>query len=496
MAEENYLLRGARNTLLDMLLDPIGGTYPLFDLPVKAVSDVVFYNNAAELIVSNSQPDVLYRVFEDINNPGEGLHTDSRSDLILKTGLLINQVHAFRVLATKIYSPQNSCVLLQGANIRVGVNTGLEVVAGRNLLNYGDKAVLIVKNAQKNANYSIIYYTKSGEALSVSQLMCIDNKQELETTPYPAVKTTGADEIIAVRISPLVLGNDADIRLETIYGLREDMELSVAVFDENTGLSGVLLKVTTISVMPDLNLPLDWFMQKSKTQTGAADYGSKVGLRLGNTQKSVKYQLKLEAIDSDEPLLPPDNLLSNWFVGDGDTFDILLNIPAKEDMVIVVTAQKLSDASHTGQLTSQVIIPVYPDENKKLSVVSVTGSGDKAIRLDQPQRGILYQLRNPGTKEMIDPPVFYHRNYGIGNTRVSANVIERLYKTEKIDLKGNRTFAKSLFVVDTCNQNNEAEKDMALLPVGPLADTASFEVTATKSTTGFSVIIDTVKVSI
>jgi hypothetical protein len=497
MAEENYLLRGTRNTLLDMLLDPIGGTHPLFDLPVKAVNDVVFYNTAAEVVVSNSQPDVLYRVFEDINNPGEGQHTNNRADLVLTTGLLGDQVHAFRILATKIYPPENTSVLLQVANIRVGVNRGLEVVAERDLLNYGDKAVLIVKNAQKGANYSIIYYTKAIAALSISQLMVINEEQDIEAISYQADKTEGTSETIVLRVSPKITGSDADLRLETTYGLREDMELRIAVYDENTGLSGILLQVTTINVMPDLNLSADWFMQKSKTQTGAADYGSKVGLRLGNTQKSVKYQLKLDSIDFDEPVLPPDNLLSDWVAGNGDTLDILLNIPPKEDMVVVITAEKLSAASHTAQLTSQVIVPVFPDGDKKLSVMSVARPGDnsKVIRLDHPQRGILYQLRNPATKEMIGSPVFYHRNYGIGDTRISANLIDRLYKKEKADLTGSSLLVKSLFVVDTCNQNNEPDKDVALLPVDTLADTASFEVIATKSTTGFSTIIDTVTVS-
>jgi hypothetical protein len=177
MAEENYLLRGTRNTLLDMLLEPIGGTYPLFDLPVKAVNGVVFYNTAAEVVVSNSQPEVLYSIFEDINNPGEEQHTDTE-DIVFKTGLLKEKVHAFRVKATKAYPPKASSILLQTAYIRVGVDRDLNVIAEKDTLNYGDRAALIVKKAQKGAKYSIIYYYKASGDVPVSDLMGTLSKKQ------------------------------------------------------------------------------------------------------------------------------------------------------------------------------------------------------------------------------------------------------------------------------------------------------------------------------
>jgi hypothetical protein len=499
MAEENYLLRGTRNTLLDMLLEPIGGTYPLFDLPVKAVNGVVFYNTAAEVVVSNSQPEVLYSIFEDINNPGEEQHTDTE-DIVFKTGLLKEKVHAFRVKATKAYPPKASSILLQTAYIRVGVDRDLNVIAEKDTLNYGDRAALIVKKAQKGAKYSIIYYYKASGDVPVSDLMEIKDGDIVEKTRYPADKSTGTIEMIGAHVSAKLLGNDADLRLETTYGLKENMELRVAVEDEDTGLSGILLQTAAFNVMPHLNLPVAWFSKNSKVQTNntnAADYRGTVGLRLGNTQKSVKYQLKLNEIDWDGPTPAPSDLLSDWIAGNGETVNIFVNIPAREDMVVVILAKKLTPGSPTAQLTAHVIIPVYPDPDKKLSVVSPAAPDDnhKAVRVDLLQRGILYQLRSPETKEMIGLPVFYHRNYGIGHTRVSADVIERRYKNEEAGLRASSLLIKSLFVVDFCNPKNEPEKDVALLPVAHFVGTALFEVIATKSTTGFSVIIGTVTVS-
>ncbi|GGH06668.1 hypothetical protein [Mucilaginibacter phyllosphaerae] len=482
MANENYLLRGVRNTLLDMLLNPVAVTYPLFDLPVQAVNEMVLYDSTAALVISNSQPDVTYQLFEDIDEPGKAYHTDTPGELTIPTGKLTKQVHAFRVKATKMYPPFRSNNLYQVVNIRVGVNVGLEVIPQKTVLNYSEKVVLTVKNAQKGAWYSVVYFAGEINALPPKQLLTVDNEADLETILMPAGPA-------AFCISKKFLGDNADLQLETTYGLREDMELRVFVDDANTGLTGLLNAAVIIGVMPDISLPAVWYSQQSKSRynkTGAADYGSAAGVRLKLSQSSVKYRLRLDAMDG--PDTKTDIYLSDWVNGVAGVLDIPLIELTTEDMLLTVIAEKVIRPLGAA-LTQRVVIPVYPAHDKTFTVVdSQDPQAGKTIKVGNAQSGILYQLRNTATNELIVPPVFYHRNYGIGNTRICGD--SKAASFDENAVMSDDWWIKSLFVV-----GNSSTDDEVLLPVGPLTADTSFEVIATKSTTGFSKIIGTISVN-
>lgn len=502
MTEENYLLRGARNTLLDMLLEPVGATYPLFDLPVKPDVGVVYYDNPAEIRVSYVQPDVSYQVYEVLDKPLKGRNSDRGSDIVFKTEMLKKQGHAFRVKATKILYTEPgadgklppakaplSNSLFQVANVKVGINARLAVVPERDNINYGDKIALTIKNAQKGAYYSIIYYYTGINNQNLEQLMDISSGP----APEKVAETSDGDGKIITqaytRVSKALLGDNADLRLETLYGLREDMQLRIAVIDKNTDLGGVLEAVTTINVAPNLNLTSTWVSGTpalERNKNGAADYRSIVSIRLNDSQQSTQYRIRLDKIDSDEAKPAINDFLCDWTTGVNGSIDIPVSADVTEDMLLRIIAIK-TDYKTQDELASEVFVAVYPDTDKKVTVAANPNpdTEGKIVKVYAPQRGIIYQLRNIKTDELLAPPVFYHRNYGIGNTRIGQSFMATKYKEG--DPMGAGWMVKSLFAVDAMD-----DKKIIELPTGALAEDTKFEVVATKSTTGFAAVIKTI----
>jgi hypothetical protein len=137
------------------------------------------------------------------------------------------------------------------------------------------------------------------------------------------------------------------------------------------------------------------------------------------------------------------------------------------------------------------MIAAYPDANRKFSLITEPSDDERAviIRINNPQRGIIYQLRDAERKKAVSEPFFYHRNQGIGFMRVSKN---REGLKSKNGAVSEDEWQKGQFVVGSCNQGNEPENAKVLLTLNKKNKPEAVEITATKSTTGFAVVIGVV----
>ncbi len=489
VGEERFLLRASRNTLLDVVLNDVGGTYPLTDLPLKAESDIVFYDEPAGLVLGYSQSDVKYQVYEDIEHrtPQNG----TGAELILLTLPLKVQAHAFRVKAIKRYGKTLDSALLQTILITIGVNRGLEIVAEKPIITYGEKAALIIKNTQKNARYAIFFEHNAADTASMAQQIVLEDGVFPDELHIAGLKEQLPDNCKRYLLSKSKLSeNGGDIKIETQYGLRENMDLKVWVFDEDTRQVGILLKTTHIAVTPNVNLPATWYSLANNediNKSGAVNYSGKVGIRLQQTQQSANYIICLGGIDTDTPDKSAGELLTAMVAGTGALLDIPLPMAIKEDTLVTIRGSKPT-LDLESELIATVMIAAYPDANRKFSLITEPDDDERAviIRIDDPQRGIIYQLKDVEKKKAVSEPFFYHRNQGVGHMRVSKN---REGLKSKNGAAIEDEWLKGQFVIGSCNLDSEPENATVLLTLNKKNKPEAVEITATKSTTGFVVVI-------
>jgi hypothetical protein len=488
MDEERFLLRSSRNILLDVVLSEVGGTYPLTDLPLKAESDIVFYDEPAELVLGYSQPDIKYLVYEDVEHGT--LQNGTGAELILLTLPLKVQAHAFRVKAIKRYGKALDSALLQTVLITVGVNRGLEIMAEKPIITYGEKAALTIKRTQKNARYAIFFEYNAADTAGMVQQIVLEDGTFPDELPTPGLKEQLPDNCKRYLVSKSKLSeNGGDLRIETQYGLRENMDLKVWVFDEDTRQAGIVLKTTHIAVTPNVNLPTTWYnlaTSEDINNSGAINYSGKVGIRLQQTQKSANYFICLSGIDTDAPDRSAGELLTAMMAGTGVQLDMPLPIAVKEDTLVTIRVSKPT-LDLGSEPIATVMIAAYPDTNKKFSLIAgPSDDGAVIIRINNPQRGVIYQLRDAESKKAISEPFFYHRNQGIGRMRVSKN---REGLKSKNGAASEDEWLKGQFVIGSCNQGNEPGNAQILLTLNKKNQPEAVEITATKSTTGFVVVI-------
>ena len=460
MKNEDHLLRAARNTLLDMLLESRGTTYPLADLPASTPLEMVYFNKPGTVTVSYNQPDVTYQVFEGDTPYSEVYKNDSRLAVSLDTIPLTGESHAFKVVATKRYNRRAPLtkVLYQVVNIKVGVNMGLEVVASKTLLNFNEKTTLTIKDPQAGAEYYI----------------CLKRDRN-------------------VPLSARILYEKGDLSIETTDGFKEDTILSVVVHDPNTGSSGILDMRITIQVKPDFDLPALWLAKDPKDGNNvrpAIDHSGRAFIRLSNTQSSVTYQLFLVDLDGAGPP-ETETLIGNKYKGTDGDLDLPVTGMLTEDVVIGIIARKTGSLPDGGYLKKSVIIPVKPDPKVKLKVLANEDPEDKniSIQLTGAQRGVVYQLYQQEGDKPIGEPVFYHRNLGIENTRVGGDYIADHYNADA----GMANWVNSEFVIDAMDIE---EIKILILPAGHVEETTTFYVVAKKSTTGFTGLLPPVTITV
>jgi len=213
------------------------------------------------------------------------------------------------------------------------------------------------------------------------------------------------------------------------------------------------------------------------------DYGGRALIRLQNTQKSVTYRLFLKEMDG-APLPEPETWMSRELRGTDGDLDLPVTGTLTEDLIIGIIARKPGSLPEGVSLNASLIIPVRPALITKLNVLTSEDPEDKntSIQVTGVQCGVIYQLYQQQDDKAIavGEPVFYHRNAGIGNTRISGDYIADHYRVED----GMANWVKSEFVVGSVDIE---DKKIVVLPAGVVEHTTIFYVVAKKSTTGFAV---------
>src|SRR5208283_1048375 len=96
--DANLQLRDARDRLIELL--GLGKTYPLQDLPVRGEQLTVAPNVATQIFIDDSQPGVIYQLF-DGKNPVELALEGNGARLGLKTPPITEDI-TYRILARKL----------------------------------------------------------------------------------------------------------------------------------------------------------------------------------------------------------------------------------------------------------------------------------------------------------------------------------------------------------------------------------------------------------
>ncbi len=414
---ETLKFRAYRNSLIDMLTLPVN-TYPLPDTPLSASQAVVQYEQPGTIILSYSQPEVSYQIFDqtkgkpiDINNT-----TDEDNGVIAtNTQPLTEEDYTFSVLATKTNKPEIpvSISLLQTVLIKVGIKKDLALEVAP--VQYGAQAVVIVKEAQRGTMYQLF---------------------DPLNNPLSVATNSGAG---------------GDLPVSTYLPLYEDVTVSVKSTNIKTGQNGMLDKQANILVYPNT-------ASKPGLISAVADYKGSNSVTLPLTQKSALYQLRFQDIDDDtvDKELQKDNHIGEPVSGNGSMIELPVSM-LTEDLTINILAIKTPSGLQQ-QLPSIKAIPVKPDISQQISVVETNlKPGDTAtIRVSKTQRGVKYQLRTADGVN-VGNPAYHHKNYGIGKAHIEVD-----------------------FVIDTFTD------DFVQLSTGRLEQTTTFNVLATKPTTGVS----------
>lgn len=403
MRDFNFGLRESRDTLIDLL--PIKSTFPLRNLPVNPERPKVSYNDSTHIIISWSQPDVLYSIIDDTGHIFQEPVPGNSGDLSIPTDLLTKEDYTFSVLATKQNSGLEN-VLLQTVTIQVGVDTGLIVRLIDEIIDFNATATIVVEATQRNAKYQA--FDLKGNPISEEVL-----------------SGEGGDLLITTQTQP------------------EDQGIKVKATNLKTGLNDWMRQQVKVFVKPNLNLEVS-------LEQEVIDYKAKGTVVIKNSQKSTQYLLRFEWIDDDTV---DQNEINNTTAvavkkGNDDVLKITTGILI-EDIRLNVLATKI-DSNIEAQLLQTITIPVRPDPSRKLSKVdeTVDFSQGTFIRVNDSQPGIQYQLRNDVNNAKIGWPRYHSRNKGIDIGRIEMDFAIDEFAGNSVDLPtGGLTKTKTLNVL-------------------------------------------------
>lgn len=376
--------RAYRNSLIDLLPLPVN-TFPLPDIPVFALQPVVQHELSGKIVLSYSQPDVSYTLYDQTKTQAVDIQntTDEHDRVIsVDTLSLTNEDYTFSVLATKSNKPGFlvSTQLLQTVLIKIGIKKDLVVQVTTTPVPYGSKAVVVVKDAQRGTRY---------------QLFDNDHALSAETDS----------------------GAGGDLEISTTGPLKKDVKISVKSTNIKTGQNGMLDEQPDILVSPNTALI-------PKLVGTAADYNGTADITLADTQQTAVYQVRFEDIDDDAV---DKKQMKNTSLGaavPGNDGTIVLPVAMlKEDLTVNILAIKKSSGIQQ-QLTKKLLIPVRPDINKKLSVVeNYLKPGDMAVKVSNTQPGVMYQLKTDEDNKNIGKPGYHHKKRGIGEAQIELDFV-------------------------------------------------------------------------
>lgn len=379
---QRFKLRTARDQIIDQIFSPNSLTFPLTDPPVNAKKPVVMFNEMGEVVVTSNQSDVNYRLIDETNTEVGTKQILTDTDLTIQSINLTREDYTLSVLAKKNISDLQK-QLLQNVTIKVGVDENIPVSLKNQFIDFNTKNTVLLLQTQSNATYQVF------EA---------SDKENLY--PLSALIDSGAG---------------GDLAIETI-NIKEDTTIKVHVKNKKTNLSGTLKAKPRILVYPnDVLVPV-------LSSATAHDFAGSCTIEIPNTQASTNYQIIFKDIDddkADKAKLATIPLSAAVKGNDASTSIKIVTKNLTEDLIVRILATKI-DNGLSKELNTTLTVRVKPDHTKKLTQVTspVKVGGNTDIRVESPQRGIEYQLRNNETGKEVGWRVYYHKDYGIERARI------------------------------------------------------------------------------
>lgn len=435
MPAPNYLYRHHRDRLMDLFP---GSHYrpAIRNLPVSSQLPKVSYEDSTFIRIEHSQPDVEYKIrtnTSDRSSQGaiwweSSFYQGDGNTLKIPTEQLTKEAYTFSIYARKIGSGLES-VLLQAITVEVGVDVSLPVRLLSAVIDYNTIATVIVENTQPNGDYQAF----DPDEVALGDPVYSEEGGELE---FP------------------------------LFALEENMQVKIKSTNRRTGLNGWLAREVEVLVRPNPALTLladgdhanaldEGIEEEINPFVYTYEHTALVTIR--DSQSSAYYQLRHEWIDEDPIQTPPLNtpIVSALPGADGD---LTIEIPpeqVREDFCLNVLAYKEDgpDGSIVEQLLDQKLtILVRPDPSKALGKEEI--DGETFVKVHNTQPGVKYQLldvTDPDHEVAVGYPRYHSRNFGVDDARMERE-----------------------FGVDTF------EADHVLLPTGPIEETKTYRVRATK----------------
>ena len=431
MDTDKSKLRDTRDTLINQL--SLASAFPITNLQVLPERETVAYNSATSIIIGYSQPTVRYDLYDSQNSAV--IQAQGTGDTLkIPTGVLTKEDYTFSIMATNTTSGFSK-QLLQTVTVKVGVDTNLSVSFINPIIDFNTAAVVLVEDTQSNSRYEVFDPKDASLGQSVD---------------------SGPD--------------GGDIQLTTV-AIKEDVVIKVRATNIKTNLNGTLLMQPEIKVAPDVTLAV--------SLKEPVAYNGQATVIVNSPQKTAAYQLRLEDIDDDDAdkTQLKGKAISESVSGTGKKIQLITEALQEDVTVSILATKNASGVSKT--LQALVIIPVKPDPTKVLSLVkdgtdagkdivinSLAPGESAAIKVANTQKGVMYQLRSGDIN--IGPPVYHHKNYGIGRARINIELAI-----------------------------GEFSSDSVYLPTGVLTQTTTFSVLAIKATTRLeATLINTITVQV
>ncbi len=463
-------VRAARDRLIDLLR--IGNPYPLRDLELSYPQKVAPHL-PADIAILGAQLGVRYQLCDQDGNPvvvsGSPIEIaravgQADDQVILKTPS-IDEDTTFTILATRDADAYSTPLdlpletyLTATISIKVGIDTSLPVAPEPG-----------AEQSSQGVQITVSYGDMVTVAVSASQ----------EGISYVLVKV-GED----TALSRPVQGNKDRIALVS-GALMEDTDLQVKAY--RTQASSVKDRLTTtISVHVRPNPSVTVTVDPAAPPIVAFNAGATLALE--NAQASATYQLYRRQLAPAEYVTDatPDRLLvpeTGVFVqaperttggGDPAGFELVGSFAAAgpklsiasgsltEDSIFIVLATKIDNHERL-QLDQAVVVLARPDPGPLVGVGQspLAAGAEGIVTVSGTQQGVRYQLLRDSDGSAINLPGYDYRDRGIGTTRVAVD-----------------------FVVEA--PSDPVASQTLVLPSGPVADTTTYRVLATKSLSGVS----------
>ena len=451
-------LRAARDRVVQLL--GLGLPYPLRDLNLL-YPPMIAFDQSATIQIEDGQIGVLYQLCDEDGNPivVNGNRFEVRpqaSGADEKVLLSTPQIHkdiTFTILAIREGGDplmRLEVYLNQAVSLKSGIDPNLlvtfqpmgnQIVSGNQIItDYESQVTIRVEKSQEGISYELVTGTEGN-------------------------RTT---------LSAPQKGNTDVITLTSTVNFTADTPLNILAYrTANRRVASLLNTNLSVKVRPNPAVAIT-------LQPLIIDYGTEATLSLSGHQATASYQLykrELKPADylaetsagnieihTDEArhvfIKAPENI-TDWEVANGfvpvaefTENSGILSIstgPLPEDTLFIVRATK-SENGQSLQLDQAVVVLVRPDRSP---IVTVSSTQAEMIEISNTQKGVAYQLRAGDV--LVNPPGYHVTDRGVNTTRLEVD-----------------------FVV-------EGQGDPVLLmPTGPITETTTFNVLASKIFTGLS----------